>query len=78
MEDLRNVDHVLELRSNVTFKCECGYQLSPRDFGGNVNHFLQHHGYVLLHVGSETEAVSDGEGGSRPQHITVAMLGKEV
>jgi hypothetical protein len=44
---------------------------SPR-LAESINHYIQQHGYKVLHVGTET--VHDDEG--KPWHTTVAVLGK--
>ena len=51
---------------------ECDQALSAYDdFTGCVEHYIKQHGYRLLHVGMETETLSEGLG-----HSTVAILGK--
>ncbi len=51
---------------------ECDQGLSGYDdFKGCVEHYIKQHGYRLLHVGTETENLSEGLG-----HSTVAILGK--
>ena len=68
-----DVQHVVHISTNEKKACElCGHMLLAEDsLAGPVNHYLQEHGYKLLHVGSET---SHGQSG--PRHSTVAVVGK--
>jgi hypothetical protein len=65
------------LSSNVGRGCEhCGHSigaLSQGDVADSVNHYIQEHGYRLLHVGTETTHDSNG----KPWHTTVVILGHD-
>ena len=64
------VSHVVHIRTGIDSHCElCDF--FPHDFAPAVNHFMDKHGYRLLHVGTET--TRDDEG--KPWHTTVAVLG---
>jgi hypothetical protein len=43
------------------------------DLSDRINHFIEAHGYRLLHVGTETSHDSNGN----PWHSTVAVLGHD-
>ncbi|HDY7982788.1 hypothetical protein [Vibrio vulnificus] len=48
----------------------CTLPYNGDDFEANVNHYIEQHGYKLLHVGQES--TTDNEG--KPYHSTVAVL----
>lgn len=50
--------------------CEAFIDGSNR-FDDSVNHYLENHGYQLLHVGQQTIRDDDGH----PCHTTVAIVG---
>jgi hypothetical protein len=65
--------HVVHISTNITTGCaHCKQRIGGEDFAESVNHYLEKHGYKLLHVGSET--THDSDGGS--WHSTVAIVGK--
>jgi hypothetical protein len=43
-------------------------------FPESVNHYIEQHGYRLLHIGTETTDDSK----ANPWHCTIAVLGKET
>jgi hypothetical protein len=64
---------IIRLDTTSSMKCEhCSEWVGGVDFSESVTHYIQEHGYKLLHVGSET--IDDGDGG--PWHMTVVVLGK--
>lgn len=72
------IRHVVHVSTNIGARCElCGESIGVVP-GGNhrlaesINHYLERHGYKLLHVGTETS--NDMEG--KPWHSTVGVLGK--
>ena len=53
--------------------CEvCSTQIDLDQIVGTINHYIEQHGYNLLHVGTETSRDLDGI----PWLSTVAVLGK--
>jgi hypothetical protein len=68
-----DVREVVYLRTNVsTGCCHCDRRVGGEDeFADSVNHYIQQHRYILLHVGQQT--TRDGDG--MPWQTTVAVLG---
>ncbi len=67
------VQHVVYVSTNISSGCQhCHQQIDGEEFAESVNHYIQQHGYRLLHVGSQTDR------GDRDElwHFTVAVLGK--
>lgn len=70
---MRKIKHAVHISTNTTTGCEhCTAIFEADDFANAVNHYIEKHGYMLIHVGTETEHDSEG----RPCDSTVAMLGK--
>jgi hypothetical protein len=68
---IANITRVVQLRSDVHRLCEDCREFRTDDNVGNaINHYLQH-GYVLLHVGTQTTNDLD----RKPRHSTVAIMG---
>lgn len=69
------VKHVTYISSNIGRTCEhCttfGW-VGMEKVAESINHYIQDHGYRLLHVGAETSRDLEGN----PAHHTVAVLGK--
>lgn len=66
------VQKVARLSSNVGQKCNhCSERVGLEKLAESINHYIQRHGYKLLHVGQETSHDADGH----PWHSTVAVLG---
>ncbi len=64
--DYHNVKHVVQISTHVGTGCEhCNVSID--DFADRINHYIEKHGYKLLHVGQETGA---------NLQMTVAVLGK--
>lgn len=65
------------ISSDIGRGCEhCDHAIGALDTGNmadSINHYIQVHGYRLLHVGTETTHDSNG----KPWHTTVAILGHE-
>ena len=74
-EDLtiQAIAKIVHVSTNVGRACEACREASVGldRFAAGVNHYLEVHGYVLLHVGTETDQDEEG----RPAHATVAVLG---
>lgn len=70
---LEGIAHTIYISTDIAKVCEhCAEYLRSENFAASVNHYIEEHGYKLLHVGSETD--NDHEG--KPFHKTVAVLGK--
>lgn len=66
--------HIVKVSTNIGESCEhCSEQVGVGNFTSGVNHYMDAHGYKLLHVGQESEHSPDGG----LWHSTVAVLGKE-
>lgn len=67
-------DHIVHVSSNIGKSCEhCKTLVGGDDFAGAVNHYIEKHGYKVLHIGTET--IPDNNTGA-PWHTTVAVLEK--
>lgn len=67
------VKHVVHIASNASKGCEfCAFPVGGEKFAESINHYIEEHGYKLLHTGTET--IGDNMG--NPFHLTVALLGK--
>jgi hypothetical protein len=65
--------HIVHISTNITNSCEhCATSVGGEKFAEAVNHYVEQHGYKVLHVGTET--IPDMNGG--PWHTTVAVVGK--
>jgi hypothetical protein len=65
---MQDVKKTVQVSSNIVKACEhCADNVSAQ-----INHYIGHHGYKLLHVGSETSHADNGG----LWHSTVAILGK--
>ncbi|QQQ03361.1 hypothetical protein [Lysobacter enzymogenes] len=71
--DVREAQAIITVSTTVERGCpSCSQRIGGElEFDESVRHLIQQHGYVLLHVGSQT--THDGNGG--PWHSTVAVLG---
>ena len=74
---ITDVKEVLEVKSDVISQCPHCVSgaftfVNPPDLAERVTHYLQKHGYRLLHVGQESDTDSDGN----PYQRTIAVLGK--
>jgi len=74
-----NIKHTIQLFSHCySVGCEvCGENvrenMNEEDLSVPINHYIQKHGYKLLHVGPYTS-----EGDEGPWQGTTAILGSEV
>jgi hypothetical protein len=69
------IRHVVRVTTDSSASCEhCQEQMSMDRFPKLVNHYIERHGYRLLHVGTETTDDSK----ANPWHTTIAILGKET
>ena len=71
------VKHVVHISTNIGKSCEhcsahIGATADDHELGESINHYIETHGYKLLHVGTETSHDANGN----PWHSTVAVLGK--
>ena len=67
------VQHVVQISTNIGTGCEhCSTSIGLEEFAQSVNHYIEQHGYKLLHIGQETGTDMDG----KPWHNTVAVLGR--
>lgn len=67
------VQHVVHISTNIGTGCEhCNEQIGLDRLAESINHYIEQHGYKLLHVGTETSHDTNGN----PWHSTAAVLGK--
>jgi len=70
---MTKIKHTVHISTVKETGCEhCVAMFERGDFANAVNHYIEKHGYTLIHVGTETEHDSEG----RPCDSTVAVLGK--
>lgn len=69
----RGINHIVHISTDVSTGCEhCHFSIGGGlRFAESINHYIEQHGYKLLHVGAETTGDS-----SAPWHTTVAVVGK--
>jgi len=70
--DLQSVNEIKVISTNILESCKHGCKLP---YGGeffefNVNHYIQDHGYKVLHIGQESTFDEEG----KPYHSTIAVL----
>jgi len=66
------IKHVVHIHTNYPTNCEhCSASFEANRFAESMNHYVEQHGYKLLHVGSET---ANFEGNH--WYFSVATLGK--
>lgn len=71
-EPYADVQQVVHISTSIGTGCKhCGESIGLEQFAQSINHYIQAHGYKLLHVGQETEHGSEG-----PWQSTVAVLGR--
>jgi hypothetical protein len=79
MTNIQDVKHTVEVSSDVGRGCEhCDYRIgyqdpNTKDLAHSINHYMEQHGYRLLHVGTRTAESPDG----KLWHITTAILGHD-
>ena len=70
-ESAADIRHVVHIATNVSTGCEhCVHSIGGERFAESVHHYVEAHGYRLLHIGQETENGPEGA-----WHSTVAVLG---
>ncbi|MFA5907297.1 MAG: hypothetical protein WC815_00815 [Vicinamibacterales bacterium] len=74
---MQNTKRTTMLSTDVGRGCEhCGESVGFNDSGDlapSINHYIEQHGYSLLHVGQQSSNGNDG----KPYHHTVAVLGHD-
>lgn len=64
---------VVTVSTDIGQKCNhCDFWIGLENFDASVNHYIEKHGYRLLHVGSQTSHAQEGG----LWHSTVAVLGR--
>lgn len=59
--ELADVKHTIKLSTDVETGCAyCGKPQAGSDIDANINHLIEAHDGLLLHVGGETSRNSDG------------------
>lgn len=71
--DLSNVKHTIKLSTDELSGCAFCDQRFGTSIDWDINHLIQHHGGLLLHVGSE----SLNQGEEAAYYSTVAVVGFE-
>ena len=67
------IEHIVHISTNISTGCKlCSFSIRNDNFAENVNHFINQHGYKLLHIGAEADVNDEG----KTIHHTVAVLGK--
>lgn len=70
---IEDVQHVVHVSTGVEMGCDqCSESVGGEHFAESINHYIEQHGYRLLHVGSEWGESAD----CSPTFFTVAVLGK--
>jgi hypothetical protein len=68
----KGISNVVHISTNVQEGCKhCTFGIGGESIAESINHYIQQHGYKLLHVGSESLPFT-GESFT----ATVAVLGK--
>jgi hypothetical protein len=68
-QDVKNIVHI---STNIMTGCKhCSQTVGSDKFEESINHYIQVHGYKLLHVGQEHDTDMNGNS----IHHTVAILG---
>jgi hypothetical protein len=68
------VERVFNISTDVSERCEhCEQMAGGSLFAESIYHYIEDHGYRLLHVGEETTRDTDGT----PWNMTVAVLGRK-
>lgn len=69
------IEHIVQVNTVVEMRCEhCDFWTGGSErFAQSLNHYIEAHGYRLLHVGSDTSTNLE-DGSAWP--FTVGILGK--
>ena len=68
----KGIKHVVHISTNSLGASKHCQERIGSDFAESVNHYVQKHGYKVLHVGAEWSADMDG----KSCHHTIAVVGK--
>lgn len=67
------INHVVHISTDEGKSCEhCDFRVGLENFAESINHYINDHGYKLLHVGQESSRDFEGN----PFQLTAATLGK--
>lgn len=67
------INHVVHISTNIGTSCEhCSESIGLDRYAESINHYINKHGYKLLHVGQETLHADNGG----LWHSSVAVVGK--
>jgi len=70
-EPITDTQNVVHVSTGIGTGCQhCTQSIGLDRFAESINHYIQEHGYRLLHVGQQTEGDSQ-----EPYQTTVAVLG---
>jgi hypothetical protein len=70
-ETISDVRHVVHISTGIGTGCKhCHHSIGLERFAESINHYIEAHGYRLLHVGQQTEGYSEN-----PYQTTVAVVG---
>ncbi|GMT46668.1 MAG: hypothetical protein IEMM0007_0234 [bacterium] len=67
----KGIENIMQITPESVQSCEACNE-RPNDFADAVNHYLNMHGYKLLHVGTQSSKTDHGE----VVHDVIAVLGK--
>jgi len=68
----KDVTHVVSISTDIKINCEhCNTMVGGENFADSINHYIENHGYKILHIGTETSHKDENL-----WHDTVALLGK--
>ena len=75
--DIEEVRGTVQLSTNIGTRCRHCAELvgfsDDGDLSQSINHYIDAHGYRLLHLGTQTSHAADGS----PWHSTIAVLGHD-
>jgi hypothetical protein len=75
MTAFKGVNQIVHISTNIGGGCEhCSFPIGLDKFAESVNHYIEQHGYKLLHIGTESSRDDD----DRLWHHTVAVVGKDA
>lgn len=69
----KGIKHVVTISTDESLTCdECKSELERNNVSGALNHYIEQHGYKILHIGQQTSKDNEGH----IFHLTVALVGK--
>lgn len=70
----KGVKHTIYLSTDTGYRCEiCSHEGEwNHNFAKAINHYIEKHGYKILHIGQDAKETGKGN----PISDTVAVLGK--